>query len=233
MKKKIIQLPRAYISYSQIQLWMNDRERYKALYFDNRDELRITNKGMEFGKETATALENDERVEDAVMDIAMSMLTKYDVADKEIKADMKTKDGAITLLGKPDSMDSVTHDFVEYKTGRVPWTRAKAQKHPQMVFYAMLIYVAYGTKLNSALLEWIETFEENGVVKPTGRVEKFPVTFMFRDILDCMAQTTKVAKEIEAAYAVHERDPKLDWGDEECPECGSFNGHRNECVKCE
>lgn len=235
MRKKIIQLPKGYISYSQIQLWKNDRERYKALYFDNRDELRISNKGMEYGKEVASALERGESVDDVVTDTAMSLLPKYDVADKEIKAAMKTKDGEITLLGRPDTMDSITHDFREYKTGRVPWTASKAQNHPQMVFYAMLIYIAYGTKLNHAFLDWIETYEEGGVVKPTGHIQSFEVRFALRDILDCMAETAKVAKEIEAEWIFHVPDPKLQWDGptEACAECGGWERHRQECVKCE
>ena len=213
MKKKIIQLPKGYISYSQCELWKADPARYRQIYFDNRDELRITNKGMEYGKTVASALERGESVEDVVTDTAMSLLPKYDVADKEIRADMKTKDGWLTLLGRPDTMDSLSKDFREYKTGRIEWTAAKAQKHPQMAFYAMLIYVAYGVALKDAYLDWIETYEEQGVVKPTGRIESFHVTFALTDILQCMADTAKVAKEIESAYAVHVRDPALEWGE--------------------
>lgn len=237
MRKKIIQLPRGYISYSQVQLWLHNRPQYIALYFDNRDELRMTNKGMEFGKEVATALERGEAVDDIVTDTAMSLLPKYDVADKEIKAPMKTRDGEIMLLGRPDTMDSLTYDFREYKTGRIPWTQAKAQKHPQMVFYAMLIYVWKGKALKEAWLDWIETYEEAGIVKPTGKIESFKVTFSLRDILDCMALTTKVAKEIEQAYALHVPDKKLQWSDdgplEPCGECESWGAHRQECTHCE
>ncbi len=202
-KKKYIQLPKGYISYSQMVLWENDPKRYAEIYFDGRDELRVSNSGMEYGKVIATALEHGADTGEVVADTAMFLLPKYDLADEEIVADMKTKDGWIQLLGRPDTRDSKTCAFREYKTGKGAWTQAKAQKHIQMQFYAMLIYVKFGKILREAYLDWIETVEEEGVIKPTGRVESFKVVFTLSDILNMMARVSRVAKEIEVAYAMH------------------------------
>lgn len=217
MTKKHIQLPKDYLSYSQMMLWVNSPEKYKQIYFDQRDELRTSNRGQEYGKVVADALENGIETGDLLTDAAMLMLPKYDIADKEIVAELVTKAGIIPLLGKPDSMDSKTKRFIEFKTGngRNPWTRSKAQNHPQMRFYAMVIYLAYGVMLDDALLVWIETDYEgeypNHVIKPTGRVESFTVTFTRKDLFDTMAAVSKVAKEIAIAYAAHEKDPRLEW----------------------
>lgn len=217
-RKKIIQLPKGYISYSQKQLWKNDPKRYRELYFNFRDDLRIDNSGMKYGKIVAEALENEEETDDLLTDAAMFLLKKYDIRDQEIQAEIKTRDGLVSIIGRPDTLDSVTKNFREYKTGKGKWTLSKAQKHPQMKFYAMLVYLAYGVALKEAYLDWIETEDytltdkdgnvtERGI-RPTGHVESFRVTFTLTDILEEMADTSKVAKEIEIAYASHVRPPE-------------------------
>jgi hypothetical protein len=207
-KKKYIQLPKGYLSYSQIQLWKSDKKRYIELYFNNRNELRLSNSGLEYGKIVADALEKGVATDDLLTDTAMSLITQYDVRDKEIVTEIKTKYGSVGVMGRPDTMDSVTKAFREFKTGRVKWTEGKAQKHPQMIFYAMLIYLKFGVMLSEAYLDWIETEEVDHVVKPTGRVETFRVTFTPQQIMECMAMTSRVAKEIEIAWASHIMPPE-------------------------
>lgn len=207
-KKKYIQLPKGYLSYSQIQLWKSSRDRYIQLYFNGRDELRLNNSGLAYGKIVADALEQGTETNDLLTDTAMSLIIKYDIRDQEISTEIKTKHGYIGVIGRPDTMDSVTKAFREYKTGRVKWTEGKAQKHPQMIFYAMLIYLKHGVILEEAYLDWIETIEEDGQVKPTGRVMTFHVTFTFQQIMECIAMTSRVAKEIEIAWASHIPPPE-------------------------
>lgn len=207
-RKKVIQLPKGYLSYSQIQLWKSDKKRYIELYFNNRNELRLSNSGLEYGKIVADALEKGVATDDLLTDTAMSLITQYDVRDKEIVTEIKTKHGSVGVMGRPDTMDSVTKAFREFKTGRVKWTEGKAQKHPQMIFYAMLIYLKFGVMLSEAYLDWIETEEVDHVVKPTGRVETFRVTFTPQQVMECMAMTSRVAKEIEIAWASHIMPPE-------------------------
>lgn len=211
MKKRIIQLPRGYLSYSQIQLWKNDPERYKGIYFDGREELRTSNNAMDYGKVVANALEKGEDTGDLLTDSAMLLLPKYDLADQEVRVELRTKDGWIPLLGRIDTRDSKSWAFREYKTGKHPWTQSKAQNHPQMHFYAMLVYLASFKQLNEAHLDWIETEEVDGITKPTGRIESFKVNFTLTSILKEMAATSRIAKDIEIAWASHVRDPKYDY----------------------
>ena len=42
-------------------------------------------------------------------------------------------------------------------------------------------------------------------------IKSFKIDISFKDILDTMALATKVAKEIEIAWAYHVPDPKLEW----------------------
>lgn len=209
MKKRKIQLPKGYLSYSQIQLWKSDKERYKQLYFNNRTELRISNAGMEYGKVVAEALEKERDTGDLMTDSAMLLLVKYDLRDQEITTEIKTKEYIVPVIGRPDTLDSVTKAFREYKTGKGKWTQNKAQKHPQMKFYAMLIYLKYKTLTKEAWLDWIETEKTPEGIKPTGRVESFHINLTMTDILETMKETVEVAKEIEIAFASHETVPEI------------------------
>jgi len=216
MKKKYIQLPKTYLSYSQCQLWIHDRTRYIELYMNNNQAMRLNNSGMTFGKTVALALENEESTGDLLTDAAMLLVPKYDVRDKEIQVETKTRDGWLKIIGRPDYLDSKTKAFYEIKTGKGAWTQNKAQRHPQMIFYAMLIYLAYGVVLNEAKLIWIETEdviephspsdwlpEDRKVIKPIGRVESFDVKFSLKDILNCLADTIKTARAIELEWVAH------------------------------
>lgn len=213
-KKKYIQLPNEYLSYSQMSLWMASPKRYADLYFDRRDELKFDNDAQQYGREVADALEAGLETGDLLTDSAMLLLPKYDVADVAIHTEFKTPYGWLKLIGKPDSMDSLTKAFIEFKTGKHPWTANKAQKHPQMPFYAVVIGVAYGVWNKDAILAWIETertenAEGKFITKPTGRVEQFTVKFTRRELLEFQVQMIKVAHEIELAWASHITNPEL------------------------
>ncbi len=216
MKKKIIQLPKTYLSYSQISLWKSSPQRYIELYMNNNQAMRLNNSGLAYGKVVADALEKGVETGDILTDAAMLLLPKYDVADKEIRATVKTKDGCFDIIGRPDSLDSKTKEFYEFKSGKGRWTLNKAQKHPQLIFYALLIYLAYGVVLKGAKLIWIQTEDviepykegdwlpgDKKSIKPTGRIEVFVVNFTLSDILNTLASTIKIAKEIEIAYISH------------------------------
>ncbi len=210
MKKKYLQLPRGYLSQSQVALWLRNPEQYKKLYFDGRDELRFTNPGMNYGKLVADALEHQTETGDLLTDAAMLLLPKYDIRDEEFRAEMKTDAGWVVVLAKPDFMNSETKDLIEIKTGRVAWTQEKADKHLQLKWYATAVYLKYDSVIPKVKLAWVETSQDTeGVVSPTGRIESFDVDIKLRDILDTMALISKVAKEIQVAWSAHETNPEF------------------------
>ncbi len=209
-KKKYIQLPKHHLSYSQVSLWKSDPIRYKQIYFDHRDEMKLSNHGQEYGKVVADALEKGVETGDLLTDSAMLLLPKYDVADQPIEVDVKTKDGWLCLIAKPDSFNSETHEFLEFKTGKHAWSQKKAQNHLQMIFYAIVIWQKYGVQLPGAKLAWIETEAVGDRISPTGRVETFDVTFTSTQYLETLAEIVKVAKEIEIAWASHITNPEYE-----------------------
>lgn len=206
--KKYIQTPRGYLSQSQVSLWQRNPEQYKALYFDDRKELRHSSPAMDYGKVIADALEKGVQTDDLLSDAATLLLPKYDIADVEFRAEFKTDDGWVVVLAKPDSMDSVTKDFLEYKTGKTVWTQTKAQALLQMHWYAASIYIQHEV-IPKAKLVWIETEITADGIKPTGRIESFDVTFTMTEILRTMSLMGKVAKEIAIAWASHVTDERI------------------------
>lgn len=197
-------------------LWKTDPKKYAAIYFDGRDELRTTNPAMEYGKRFAEAMEFERETGDLLTDAAILLVSQYDIKDQEMVAEMRTKDGWVKLLGRPDRLDSVTKSFIEIKTGMNAWTQAKADKHPQLKFYATIIYLIHKVVPPSVKLIWIETertqSDIHGVeIKPTGRIETFEVQITLKDILATMAEVSRIAKEIEIAYVSHVPDERLKW----------------------
>ena len=207
-KKKIIQTPKGYLSFSQVALWQSSPSRYKKLYFDSDQSYGLTNSGMTFGSRVADALEHGEQTGDLLTDTAMELLPKYDVQDVEITATVKTPNGSIDILGRPDSLDSKTKDFFEFKTGKVKWTQQKADRHLQLKFYAVLIYLNHMVVPKNIELIWMETHKDDGVVTPTGKIERFKVDIKLVDIVETMALISRVAKEIEAEWVIYEPLPE-------------------------
>lgn len=207
--KRYISLPKPHFSYSQWSLWLSNPERYKQIYFDKREDVQFTNRGQSYGKMVADALEAQVDTGDLLTDAAMLLLPKYDVQDAPIFVDVKTQYGWLQLIAKPDTYNSETHDFVEFKTGKGhnPWTPEKAQNHLQMWFYAVVIWQKFGVVLPGAQLAWIETEDTPEGIKPTGRVETFDVHFSKAGLMDALARIIKSAHEIEVAWAGHVTKP--------------------------
>lgn len=205
MIKRYFSLPHDYLSHSQMQLWLSDSEKYKKLYFDNRDDLRTSNSGQKFGKEVADALEANRETGDLLTDSALLLLPKYDTRDQSFIVEFKEKNGPwLKIIIKPDMYNSVSCGFLEIKTGKQPWTQFKAQKHPQMIFYAVGIWIKTGVMNKNAYLDYVETEDTPTGIAPTGRVESFEVTFKPEDYYQFQAKMLKVAHEIEIAWSAHE-----------------------------
>lgn len=210
MKKKQIQLPTGCLSYSQVTLWMSSPARYKEIFFKQNDGARFFNEGMAFGKIVADSLEYDKPTGNDLIDTMIELLPKYDIRDKEIEAILETKDGDIKIISHPDMLDSKTKALREIKTGKGKWTQKKADSWFQIKFYAMLIYIKYGVIPPTAHLDWIETFKDvDDIIKPTGKLTTFEVKITMMDILQTMAITTKVAKEIEREWVVFVPEPEI------------------------
>lgn len=206
---RVIALPQGYLSVSALQLWQDNKERYAQLYFDRLHELRRTSKEMSYGSLVADALEKNEEdgIEDEVTHAAVMLLPKYDIRDKEIRVELKTKKHKFDVLGKLDSLSSETYEVLEYKTGKQSWTQNRVEGLLQLKYYAMLVYLKYGKVPPSTKLVWIQTVDsgDGTSIEATGHMQLFDVTITLADILDTMRLVEKVALEIELAWSLREK----------------------------
>ena len=135
-------------------------------------------------------------------------LETYDTPEHEIRVNVRH---IIPCLSFLDSWDSVRNVFREYKTGKIPWTKAKVQKHDQLVFYATTLKWSTGKMPEYCDLDWIETVETKNepvdfwrdgdrIISVTGRIVSFHREFDEREIERMEDLIVKSAWEISDAY---------------------------------
>lgn len=195
-------LPKTYISWTQLNLWNTNKERYKKEVF--RNEEKLDTKYLRFGKVMAELIEKGEHKE------LLPDLVFYDTPEHEIRCEI----AGIPILAYIDSYDSVNGVFREFKTGKHPWTQSKVQKHDQLVFYATALKWSTGKMPEFCDLDWIETkdsyeeptdfWREGGKkISVTGRIVSFHRTFDEREISRMEQLIIRTANEISEAYLKH------------------------------
>lgn len=197
MKKKLLN-PRGYLSHTQIDMWLGSKDRYIRNYF--RGEQDRGSSYQDFGSKVATAQETGEETDDELINTLIALLPRYPKHEHEIRANLDTPAGSVILLGKLDQFHDVTLAFRDTKTGRVPWTQAKANKSRQVKHYAALIYLKHGKLPPEAWIDWAETEWLDGELSLTGKIQSFHVKPTLPDILQYLALASRVAREIDAAY---------------------------------
>lgn len=141
-------LPRAYLSYSALQLWRRDKRGFRRKYYEgiNPPDTPYTL----FGRQIAEKLESKEE---------LVHIPRYEVSELECKTEI---DG-VPVLGYLDSFDPDENRILEFKTGiRTPsgkprWTNLEVHKHEQLPFYSMLVENIYGSVHPTVTLTWLET----------------------------------------------------------------------------
>ena len=192
-------LPRKYLSWSQMNCWLSNPERYRREYFENSDKL--DSRYLRFGKGMAKMIEEGKHKE------LLPDLIVYDSPEYEIRTEIL----GVPILSFLDTYDSKNNIFREYKTGKHPWDQSKVQKHDQLLFYATALKFATGNMPEYCDLDWIETKEgtmevddfwrENeNIINTTGRIVSFHREFDEREITRMEDLIVKVAEDISEAY---------------------------------
>ena len=172
MKNKKLNLPRGYLSYTQLIMWEKQPKKYKERYFFGGQTF--TNKEMRFGKRFSDALDGKQVNSDESLEMVKLATPKYDVAEKKLTATLKIDGYEIKLLGFIDSWQKRTYNFREYKTGKTPWTQNKVDKFEQITFYALLSYLNINKIPKKMFLDWIETQNDgNGGIEFNGHIKSF------------------------------------------------------------
>lgn len=142
-------LPKPYLSWSQVRVWLEDKEAYRRRYYYKEEEPG--SRYMMFGSEIAKGLEAGT--------IQIPNLPQYPVREQQIKVDV---DG-VPFYGYIDQFDPERLKFREIKTGimrpngKPRWTQADVQKHGQLDVYSLLVQLKYGAVDDECHLDWIVT----------------------------------------------------------------------------
>lgn len=198
MQNKLL-LPKPHLSWSQLSCWLSNPARYRREYFENADKLDT--KYLQYGKGIAKLIEEGKHKE------LLPDLEVYDTPEFEIRCEIN----GVPILSYLDSYDSKNNVFREYKTGKIPWTQAKVQKHDQLTFYATALFHSTGKMPEYCDLDWIETKEgivetvdfwreSDKVINATGRIISFHREFDEREIERMENLIVKCANEISEAY---------------------------------
>ncbi|MES2408794.1 MAG: hypothetical protein V4509_00655 [Patescibacteria group bacterium] len=184
-------LPKKYLSWSQLNLWNSNKERYIKEYFENQEKLDT--KYLQFGKQNAEERENRA--------LETGQFTEFE---------LKVIVMGVPVLGYLDFYDQNLNVFEEDKTGKIPWTQARVQKHDQIPFYATLLKHSFGKIPEYCVLNWIETedtisesngpFSNNKGVRKTGKIIPFKRELDYREVERMEELLVKTAVEISDAY---------------------------------
>ena len=189
-------LPRGYISWSQLSLYRQSKEKYINKYILGED-VDIDNSGLKYGKIISELLENNRKSENEAENILKIVLPKYKEREKEISVKMKTKYGDVVLLGKLDTYQS--GKFREYKTGTIKWTQEKADKLDQITFYSLMLFIK-NQEIPRSHLDWIKTQNIDGEISLVGDIKSFEVKKSLSDLLLLKREIEKMAVDVSLLY---------------------------------
>lgn len=229
-------LPRGYISWSQLDCWIKNKPRYITEYFEDGKKLktRYLDFGSKFSKMVETLCEimektpdraaaiaelaveypMDENMQSVLMELDIEGVSEYQIGNSGKEGDdcpVVKIHGIIPILAYFDKYVRRTLGIQEYKTGLVPWTMAKVQKHDQLLFYGVGLKWSGKPLPPYADLHHIETMEEQAeatdfwregdkIIKATGRIKTFHREFDEREFERMEEIITRVAWEISDAY---------------------------------
>lgn len=187
-------LPRP-LSWSGMSMLEKDEPRWIKKYIDGKD-VKFSNSGIEYGRKVDEYLGGDNETDDLSLLVIKDQVPRYELRKHKFSALLKSEYGDIELFGE---LDTSKEDFSiarDYKTGRVPWTQDKANKHGQFLFYATMIFLNTG-KIPQFFVDWLETEERNGIVRYTGKHKTFEVKFTQVDIIKMKLRIIKNARRID------------------------------------
>ncbi len=157
-------LPKPYLSYSAIQLWIKDPTRYRKQYYESAPSFSNIY--------TKTGNIIHKQIEDGLLEVKNHPLEKY---TSEVK--IETEVCGVPVLGYIDLLNKKNMRLSDIKTGvkkkdeKPRWTMLEVIKLDQLPFYQVLIESKYGKVYPYAGLIWIETEHYNnkkGIARQKG-----------------------------------------------------------------
>lgn len=186
------QLPKPYLSPSQIELAMTNPEGYVRKYIYGEESAASIQ--QEFGKTITDILEGRTKVPRALKK-QLASVPKYRANDVEISCQLKQGKETVRLMGFLDGENPEIQG--EYKTGMVPWTQKRVSDSLQLRLYALIKYKNTGS-IPFQELTWLETKWEGAEIELTGKAQTFKVLHTVQTMLETEALVWKAYKKILA-----------------------------------
>lgn len=193
-----MKVARPYFSWSQYYLWNTSKKEFYKRY--GLDEKSQSNKYFEKGKELGLFKETGEIPHyvknPEMLETVSTLIDELEVMEHEVQVTI----GDYTLLSFMDSGMEDYSEFLEYKTGKEPWTQNRVDLWEQLDFYALCYYIASGEKtIPKCRLFWAETIEdeETGELQFTGLVEEFERKFTKDDMVLMLSKIITAKIDIE------------------------------------
>ena len=186
-------MPTTYLSFTQWNMWLTNPEDYKRRYFLGIKQE--SNKYLEFGKKVDEAIETRRTDDETLHGISM-LIPRYQVMQAEIVTEHK----GLKLYGKLDTFNPKTLAFRDYKTSKNKWTQGQADSNLQMTMYALILSLEHNQMPASIHIDWIETKEEDGEMKITGKLHEFETKRSLAQLYEMSVSVINVANEISEHY---------------------------------
>jgi len=191
---------REHFSWSQYDLWHRSKREYWKRYSLGAEQK--SNRFFDKGKELATFIETGEVISsgnDGFLKLVAEQVPKLDIPEQELRFSVVLNTGEDKeILCFVDSGAEDGTEFLEYKTGKIPWTQERVDKHDQMLFYALGYFLNGCRAVPKAKLVWVETMDtkEDGLLY-TGKVECFERKITTDDLADFHKRVVDTIEEIE------------------------------------
>lgn len=158
-----LNLPKPYLSYSQLDLWRRNPEQYRQRYYLNAPSFE--NNETIFGKKIAKMLEemaskknwSDADLKKLGVSREQYLILKKVPRLKSSEHRIELPVGGVPFLGVLDTFSPHFRRIGEYKTGKQPWDDVRVRKHDQLVVYSLLTKLKYGRVDPWLWLAWLET----------------------------------------------------------------------------
>lgn len=208
-------LPKPYLSYSAMELWLRDPDAYRLRYY--LGEPYFSTPYTEFGNIVGKALEL-RQWDHPVLQPVRGKVPQGTHPEHKLEVEI----AGVPVLSYLDDFHLQTFAIEEYKTGirdrdgNAPWDRVKVRKHKQLTLYTLMVKNKYGQWNPDIKLTWMETewariiekvefgsgfIEESKLgLRLTGHVETFTRTIADWELDRMEKIIRKTAEEISKDY---------------------------------
>lgn len=176
------------LSYSSISSFEYNKEKWYENYILGK---RQSSRELEFGSKTDKRLENDPTF--------LPQIPRCPLMQHE----MVVVFNGIKLVGKPDALDTEKYILRDYKTGKVKWTKKRADDTDQFTMYLMLVYIKYKIRPENfkCFIDWMPTEERGdfsiGFVEPIEKnIKHFETKRTMKDLINFGAKINRIVKEM-------------------------------------